>query len=704
MSVIDDAERANSPDARADHLLDQMSLDEQIGLLHGHMPRLMRDKPGHVQIAAGWVPGLARLGIPDLTETDASLGVSGAGRRDDAATALPCGLAQAASWNATLVEEAGAMIGAEARAKGFNVLLAGGVNIARDPRNGRNFEYLGEDPLLAGVLGGAAIKGIQSNNIISTIKHFAVNDQETGRMVMSANIGEAAMRESDLLAFQIGIEIGDPGSVMCAYNRINGTYACSNAYLLTDVLRTDWGWKGWVMSDWGAVHGVDAANAGLDQQSGQELDRQVFFGEPLKAAVAAGKVPAARVREMAQRILRELIDKGVMDNPVTPGAPDLARGAEVARRAAEAGIVLLKNEGDLLPLTGAKRIAVIGGRANVGVLSGGGSSQVTPRGSKRFDAARGSPDWSQGAYYHPDPPLSAIRSRAGDAEVIFDDGSNPARAANLAHSVDTVILFAEQWQTEALDRDLILPDGQDALIAAVAAANPRTIVVLQTGNPVLMPWLANVAAVIEAWYPGSEGGKAIAAVLFGDVNPSGRLPITFPASEAQLPHPKLPGFDLPLNSRGDPEPFDVDYHEGSDVGYRWFARTAAAPLFPFGFGLSYTGFQYASLHVEGGETATVSFDITNTGDRAGLETAQLYLQAAPGRTQQRLLGWAQVSLEPGETQRVTIAAHRRLLADWNTAAHAFQITGGDYHLMVGPDAATTALEGVAKVIAANLGP
>ena len=699
-----DAPLPNSPDARAEQLLDQMSLEEQIGLLHGHMPRLMGDKPEQVQIAAGWVPGLARLGIPDLTETDASLGVSGAGRRDDAATALPCGLAQAASWNAALVEEAGAMIGAEARAKGFNVLLAGGVNIARDPRNGRNFEYLGEDPLLAGLLGGAAIKGIQSNNIVSTIKHFAVNDQETGRMVMSANIGEAAMRESDLLAFQIGIEIGDPGSVMCAYNRINGTYACSNAYLLTEVLRTDWGWKGWVMSDWGAVHGVDAANAGLDQQSGQELDRQVFFGDPLKTAVAEAGVPTARVRQMAHRILRELIDKGVMDNPASPGTPDLARGAEVTRRAAEAGIVLLKNDGDLLPLADPGRIAVIGGRANLGVLSGGGSSQVRPRGSKRFDPARGAPDWSEGMIYHPDPPLDAIRSRAGDAEVTFDDGSNPARAANVARQADTVILFAEQWQTEALDRDLILPDNQDALIAAVVAANPRTIMVLQTGNPVLMPWLANVAAVIEAWYPGSEGGKAIAAVLFGDVNPSGRLPITFPAGEDQLPHPKLPGFDLPLNKRGDPEPFDVDYHEGSDVGYRWFARTRDKPLFPFGFGLCYTRFEYANLTVEGGDTATVSCDITNTGDRAGLETAQLYLKAAPGRAQQRLLGWAQVSLEPGETQRVTITAHRRLLADWDTRAHAFRIAGGDYRVIVGPDAATAALEGVAKVGAANLGP
>ena len=693
-----------TPDARAEQLLDQMSLDEQIGLLSGHMPLVMKPRPEGVPRCAGWVPGLERLGIPALFETDASLGVSAAGRRDDLATALPSGLSLASIWSAELAHEAGAMIGAEARAKGFNVLLAGGVNLARDPRNGRNFEYFGEDPLLAGVLGGASIAGVQSEHIVSTIKHFAINDQETGRMVMSANIEEAPFRESDLLAFQIAIEAGEPGSVMCAYNRINGTYACDNAFLLTDVLRGDWGYRGWVMSDWGAVHSVAAANAGLDQQSGREFDREPYFVDPLKEAVAAGRVSTRRVREMAHRILRSAIACGLFEHPVSAGTPDLAKGAAVTRKAAEAGIVLLKNEGGLLPLARVGKIAVIGGHADVGVLSGGGSSQVIPKGSTRFDPPPGAPIWTAGVIYHPDAPLAAIRARAGDAEVVFDDGADPARAAAVAGAADVAIVFANEWATEAMDTTLSVPDGQDQLIEAVTAAQPATVVVLQTGNPVLMPWLDQTAAVLEAWYPGSEGGKAIAAVLFGDVNPSGRLPITFPAAEADLPHPKLPGADQPVNARGDPEPFDVDYAEGSDVGYRWFARTGARPLFPFGHGLSYTSFRYADLQVEVGETATLSFEVTNTGQRAGTEVAQVYLKVAPGRSQQRLVGWSRVTLEPGQTKRVTVAANPRLLADWDTAAHAFRIAGGEYRFFVGPDAATTALEGAAIMAAATLGP
>lgn len=694
----------DDPDARAAALLDQMSLDEQIGLLSGHMPLVMKPRPDGVQKSAGWVPGLARLDVPDLHETDASLGVSAAGRRDDLATALPSGLALASSWSLELAREAGATAGAEARAKGFNCLLAGGVNLTREPRNGRNFEYLGEDPLLAGKLAGAAIEGVQSNHIVSTIKHFALNDQETGRMVLSADMDEAGFRESDLLAFRIAIEDGQPGSVMCAYNRFRGTYASENPYLLTDVLRRDWGYQGWVMSDWGAVHGVSAATAGLDQQSGREFDREAFFDDPLRAAVAAGEVPARRIREMAHRILRSMIACGVMDHPVSPGEPDLARGAAVARKAAEAGIVLLKNDG-VLPLEGVRRLAVIGGHADLGVLSGGGSSQVIPKGSVRFDPPPGAPSWSAGVIWHPDPPLAAIRARAANVEVAFDDGSDPARSAAAAEAADVAIVFATEWATEAQDTTLVLPDGQDALIAAVAARQRRTLVVLETGNPVLMPWLGEVAAVVEAWYPGSCGGEAIAAALFGEVNPAGRLPITFPASTDQLPHPDLPGADLPIvNSRGDPEPFEVFYAEGSDAGYRWFAKAGHKPLFPFGFGLSYTRFEYADLQAEGGAGARFSFEVSNAGARAGTEVAQVYLETAPDRAQQRLVGWARVHLEPGETRRVTVEAEPRLLASWDTAAHGFRIAGGEHRFFVGPDATTPRLRATVRVEPANLGP
>jgi beta-glucosidase len=614
-----------SPDRRADLLQRQMTLDEQIGLLHGHIPLLMFPRPADALRSAGYVAGIPRLGVPAIRESDASLGVANAGRVGDDATPLPSGLALAATFDPKVAFDGGAMIGKEARQKGFNVLLAGGVNLLREPRNGRNFEYLGEDPLLAGTMDGASIRGIQSQHIVSTAKHFALNDQETGRNTVSAEIGEPAARESDLLAFEIAIETGRPGSVMCAYNRIGGTYACENPDLLNRTLKQDWGWKGWVMSDWGAVHSVSAAAAGLDQESGQELDRQAFFDAPLRKAVASGDLPAARVHDMVHRILRSLFAAGVIDHPLSPGGLDTKADAATARRAADQGIVLLKNQGGLLPLAaGVRRIAVIGGHADIGVLSGGGSSQVIPLGSVSFPPPKGAPVWGGGMVYHPSSPLKAIRARASRAEVVYADGADPAAAAAAARRADVAIVFATQWASEAMDVSLTLPDGQDGLISAVASANPRTVVVLETGGPVLAPWMDQVGAVLEAWYPGAEGGEAIADILYGRVNPSGRLPVTFPAGEDQLAHPKLPGAEQAapegVTVSAAQKPFDADYDEGSDVGYRRFVRTGARPLAPFGRGLSYTHFRYGGLKVKGGRTLTVSFTVTNTGSREGIDT------------------------------------------------------------------------------------
>jgi beta-glucosidase len=698
-----------SPDARAELVLARLSLDQQVALLHGHMPVFMgaRKPPGMV-LSAGYLPGVPELGIPDLTESDASLGVANAGRKDDDATPLPSGLSLAAAWDAKTAFAAGAMIGKEARQKGFNVLLAGGANLLRDPRNGRNFEYLGEDPLLAGTLAGATIKGIQSNHIVSTTKHFALNDQETGRMVLDAVIDEAAFRESDLLAFEIAIETGHPGSVMCAYNRVGGTYACENSFLLTDVLRTDWKYPGWVMSDWGAVHGVAAAQAGLDQESGQQLDRQVFFDAPLKAAVASGEVSAKRIYEMAHRYLRSLFAAGVIDHPIQAGGLDTAADAQVAGRAGEQGIVLLKNDGGVLPLVAsARRIAVIGGHADLGVISGGGSSQVIPPGSKAFPKPKGAPQWGGGQVYYPSSPLAAIKARAPGAEVSFDDGADPAAAAALAKAADVVVVFATQWSTEGMDIAMSLDGEQDALVAAVAAANRKTVVVLETAGPVLMPWRSDAAAILEAWYPGALGGEAIAKVLFGEANPQGRLPTTFPASIDQLARPVLPGADQHIVETLTPAtstPFSVTYAEGSDVGYRGYAKSGAKPLYPFGYGLSYTTFRYSGLKVSGGKTLSASFTVTNAGHRAGTDTPQLYLTAAPKRAQQRLIGWAKVALKPGEARQVTVTAPARMLANWDTAAHGWRVDGGAYEVAVGPDAATATLTGSATVAAAKLKP
>jgi beta-glucosidase len=698
-----------SPDARAELVLARLSLDQQIALLHGSMPVFLGPKkPAHVQISAGWLPGLPEFGIPDLTESDASLGVANAGRKDDDATPLPSGMALAATWDAKTAFAAGAMIGKQARQKGFNVLLAGGANLLRDPRNGRNFEYLGEDPLLAGTLAGATIKGIQSNHIVSTTKHFALNDQETGRMVLDAKIDEAAFRESDLLAFEIAIETGHPGSVMCAYNRVGGTYACENPFLLTQVLRTDWKYPGWVMSDWGAVHGVAAAKAGLDQESGQQLDKQVFFDKPLRAAVASGEISKARVHEMAHRYLRSLFAAGAVDHPIQAGGLDTAADAQVAGRAGEQGIVLLKNDGGVLPLmAGAKRIAVIGGHADIGVISGGGSSQVIPPGSKTFPKPKGAPQWGGGQVYYPSSPLAAIKARAPSATVTFNDGEDPAAAAALAKASDVVVVFATQWSTEGMDIAMSLDGGQDALVAAVAQANPRTAVVLETAGPVLMPWRDRAAAIVEAWYPGALGGEAIAKVLFGEVNPQGRLPATFPASVDQLARPVLPGADQHIVETLTPstaKPFDVVYAEGSDIGYRAYARSGQTPLYPFGYGLSYTRFRYSGLKVTGGKTLTASFTVTNAGARAGTDTPQVYLTAGPKRTQQRLIGWSKVTLKPGEARQVTVTAPARMLANWDAGAHGWRLDGGAYRIAVGPDAATAALKGSAKVAAAKLKP
>lgn len=715
---------SQTADERAGLLVAELSLDELISLVHGPMPALLATPPADAAMGAGYIPGVARLGIPALNETDASLGVTNPRkvRRGDGATALPSGLSLASGWDAELAWRAGAMVGSEARDKGFNVLLGGGANLTRDPRCGRNFEYLGEDPLLAGTLAGEAIRGAQSNQIVCTLKHFALNDQETCRHVVDARIDEGALRESDLLAFQIAIERGDPGSVMCAYNRLNGDWCGENAWLLTDVLRGDWGWPGWVMSDWGAVHSTaKAALAGMDQESGEQLDRQVYFGVLLKAAVEQGEVPFEHLATMVRRILRSLIDKGLFEHPAERRTTDYAANGEVALAAAEAGIVLLKNDG-VLPLgPNLRRVAVIGAHADKGVLSGGGSSQVIPVGGTAHEIAVeiGPSSAFSRITYHPSAPLAAIRELARNAAVTFDPGTDPAAAAEAAREADVVIVFADQWCTEAEDLPtLSLPGGQDALIAAVCAANPKTVVVLETGAPVLMPWLQDCAAVMEAWYPGGRGGEAIANVLYGVTEPTGRLPISFPQSTDDLPRPHIPGmvFGPPVEGATIPTSypdvqqhkgrFSVEHPEGAETGYRWYARTGKRPLFPFGFGLSYTRFAHAGLALDGGETVTASFDVTNTGDRPGVDTPQVYatVMAADGQPSLRLIGWARVVLAPGETRRVTVTADPRLLAAYDVNLPGWRIAAGPVAVGVGTDAQTVVLKGDAVLTARTLKP
>ena len=715
---------------RADALVRRMTLEEKLAYVHGYFPPLAKPVPPIAMIpSAGHVPGVPRLGIPTLRESDASLGVANQieQRKGDVATALPASLATAASFDPAIAYQGGAMIGSEARAKTFNVLLAGGVNLTRDPWNGRNFEYLGEDPLLAGLMAGEQIRGVQSNHIVSTVKHFALNAQETGRHVLDARIGEAALRESDLLAFEIAIERGRPGSVMAAYNKVNGDWASENPFLLNRVLKGEWGYKGWVMSDWGGVHSTEkAALAGLDQQSGQELDTAMFFGEPFAAAVRAGRVPMARLDDMVRRILTGVITTGLMDAPVPETAQpiDYAAHARVAQRAAEEGMVLLKNDGKLLPLARtARKIVLIGAHADVGVLSGGGSSQVRSVGGAPVEIplTRGQAASFARITWHASSPLRAIRAALPNAQVSYVDGEDPQAAAAAARDADLAIVFAWQWQSEAQDVEtLALPDRQDALIDAVAAANRRTLVVLETSGPVLMPWIGRVPAILQAWYPGQRGGEAIAGILTGAVNPSGRLPITFPVSADQAPRPVPVG--LPelrdaeaRRAAGDPttlgqsagvHTFTVTYREGADVGYRWYAAQGRKPLFPFGYGLSYTTFRYSRLSVEQGPALRVSFDVKNTGSRMGADVPQLFVRARSGEgtSADRLAGFTKVRLRPGEMRRVTLAVDPRVIARFDTATNAWRIDAGLYPLTIGRFAGDRVLSGQATLPGTMLAP
>jgi beta-glucosidase len=699
-----------SPDVRADLVIKELTLDEKIQLVHGlgwqAMMMPVESGPGTRAISGGtFIPGIRRLGIPDLQMSDSVEGISGAGVSGRYATALPSAEAMAAAWDPALSYEIGTMIGGELRSLGFNMSLGSGINLIREPRNGRTFEYKGEDPLLAGTLAGQELKAEKALHLITDVKHFAVNDQDDGRTTVNSVIDKRAMRETDLLTFQIALRDSGAGAVMCSYNRINGTYACENEYTLGQVLKKDFGFKGFVVSDWGATEStVKAALAGLDV----EMPGNDSFGEPLKKAVNAGEVPTARLDDMVHRILRTEFDSGIVDDPPQPQSPNVMRGFVVAQKVEEKGAVLLKNEHNLLPLKASslKSIAVIGGHADVGVMSGGGSSQVSPAGGNPVPPPPGLVFNPMAIFmvsaYHRSAPLDGIREKAANAQVKFDPGTDPASAAALAKSSQVAIVFVVQHESEGIDlKNLSLPDKQDALIEAVAAANPHTIVVLETGGAVLMPWIDKVSAVVEAWYPGIRGSEAIANILFGDVNPSGKLPLTFPRSEADLPHPQhvdppkpdaqhpaphLPGFPglIAMVMVSSP-PFDAVYDEGLKVGYKWYDAEKKEPLFPFGFGLSYTTYAYSGLKVTSDNGLKVTFKVKNAGSRAGEETAQVYLTlpASAQEPPRRLVGWSKVRLDPGEQKDVTVNVESQMVSVFNAGKDAWEIVPGEYKVWAG---------------------
>jgi beta-glucosidase len=688
-----------SPDARAGLLVGALTEQEKTALLGGDDLSGGAGTPGGTG-HTGYSQGVPRVGLPDVYYSDGPLGP-----RQGQATAMPAPMSLAATWDAALARAAGAEIATEARDKGNDVVFAPTVNIMRTPLGGRTFEAYGEDPLLVSRMGVGWIEGAQSQGVIATVKHFAANNQEgadpTGlsgmpgsplgvglvgtRYLEDSVVDERTLREIYLPQFEAAVKQAHAGIVMCAYNRLNGQYACENTYLLQNVLRREWGFDGYVVADYGAAHNVVASlNDGLDFEPWPPA---AYRPEEIDAALALGLVSPATIDAHVRAILRTLFAFGFFDRPAysdDDAQIDKAAHAAVAQRVEEAGITLLRNEG-VLPLSAqrVRSIAVIGKYATQ-FVTGGGSGDVTP--------------------FSYTAPLDAIRARAGTGvSVSYSDGSDPSAAVAAARAADVAIVFAGDYETEGSDRQCLTLEcpqtagDQDGLIQQVAAVNPRTVVVLETGGPNLTPWRDRVGALLEAWYPGERGGAAIARVLFGDVDPSGRLPATFPASEDQLP------------TAGDPEKYpgvngEVKYKEGVFVGYRWYDAHGLQPAFPFGFGLSYTRFRFGDLRIArgapgSGTPATVRATVRNVGRRTGVAVAELYLALpSPSSTvpqpPRQLKGFARVRLRPGQARRVRIALDTRAFSYWDTAAGEWRVAPGCYRVLLGPSSRELPLRGV----------
>jgi len=684
-------------DARVDDLLKQLTTSEKISLLHAD---------GTFSTAP-----IPRLGIAERWMLDGPNGVreeiqrngwNTAGRTDDFSTCFPSGICLAATWDPALARAEGEAIGEEARARGKDIMLGPAVNIERIPLNGRSFEYFGEDPWLAGRIAVDFIRGEQSRDIASSVKHFAANNQETNRNSIDVNMDERTLREIYLPAFEAAVKEGGALTVMAAYNKLRGEFCAENDYLLNQILKKEWGFKGLVMTDWGAAHDTPGvALGGLDLEMGTHVAANVdyntyYLAQPFLDGVLGGQYPMTLLDDKARRNLYVMIASHVLDGNRTTGSINTAAHQAVARRVSEGGMVLLKNDNNALPLDTAQihSIAVIGDNATRLQASGGQSSgikafyEISPlAGILNRVGNRVNVTFSQG-YAAPAPGRRGRGNNAAadttEATALMD------RAVLAAKQADVAIVIGglnKNFDTEGSDRrDLKLPYNQDELIQRVVAANPRTIVVFVAGSPIEMgPWLQQTPAVLLAWYGGSEAGNALARILFGDVNPSGKLPCTFPKQLA----------DTPAAAFG-PEAYpgvngEEYYREGLLVGYRWYDTKNIAPLFPFGYGLSYTTFKYANLKLLPGDQSkgiwmTAQFDVTNTGTREGAEVTQVYVhqnQPALPRPNQELKGFLKLSLQPGETQTVTIPLGHRAFAYYDPDKKGWLAEAGDYKINVG---------------------
>ncbi|MBN2579665.1 MAG: glycoside hydrolase family 3 C-terminal domain-containing protein [Pirellulales bacterium] len=623
------------------------------------------------------VIGVPRLGIPDLLVTNGPAGFGPAGPgHESPATALPAPIALAATWDVDAARTYGAIAAGEAGDLGNTFFEAPDVNIARVPQNGRTFEAYGEDPFLVSRLTVANVQGIQSQGLIANVKHYALNNQEAQRFVVNVVVDQRTMREIYLPAFEAAVKEGKAASVMGAYNKVNGVYCCENDVLLDQILRKDWGFRGFVSSDFRAVHStVPTVMTGLDV----EMPTGKYLGKPLKAAVQSGEVPESVVDEHLICRFRTMMEIGVWDHPPERKPIPAEKNAETARHIAEKGVVLLRNEGGLLPLDvkQLKTVVLIGPGAVKAAIGGGGSSRVIP-------------------IIKVVSPVEGLRRRLGEGvKVRLIPGDDIPTAADVAGESDLAIVMLHAWQTEGRDHKIALSGSQDALVEAVAVANPKTVVVLKTGGPVLMPWAEKVPAIIEAWYPGQMDAEVVPAVLLGDCNPSGKLPITFPKRAADLPAhtpEQYPG----VNG-------EARYSEGVMVGYRWFDRQKIEPLYPFGHGLSYSDFvcDYLKLSADKLSTAapqlTVEFDVVNNSGPGGVEVAQVYLglPSLPDVPQppRQLKGFARLSIAPGKTVHARVTLDPRAFSYWDVKTHGWKVAPGEYTVEVGSSSRDIRLKG-----------
>ncbi len=661
-----------SAEERANLLIREMTLDEKIAMMHG-VNRIKGnatvgygfDLPPNGYV--GYVPSNRRLGIPGLTLAD---GRAGVGNKAREVTLLPAPIAAASSWDTSLLNEFGHVLGKEQWGKGTIVELGPSIDVVRVPEWGRTFESYGEDPYFNAQMAVAEIKGIQSEGPLADANMYLTMNQESDRFRADSVVDERTLVEIYLPPFAAAVQEGHVGTFMCAYVKTNGVYSCENAELLHKLLRDQVKFNGWVMSDWGATHStVDSAKNGLDQ----EMPGDEFYGAALKKAVQAGEVNTDIINEHVRNILAPLFRQGVMDKRPTGTWASNVRSPEhdqFARRVAEQGTILLKNEGAILPLSNVTTIAVIGAAGSLAPKAeGGGSSGVI-------------------APYIVSP-LDGIRKRAGaGASVTYADGNDLAVASKAAANARVAIVVGNTDETEGEDRpNLELPGKQDELIATVARANKKTIVVLDTGGPVLMPWANQVAGIIEAWYPGQEDGNALAAILYGDVNPSAKLPLTFPKTANAIPtasKEQWPG----VGGRS-------IYNERLNVGYRWYDATNTQPLFPFGFGLSYTTFQISHLvvspvfaarnSISTGARVSVKVDVTNTGQREGAEIVQIYVgqPAANQEPPHQLRAFGKVDLKPGETKNVSLTLDPQSFSTYDSTEHKWGVREGDYEIFAG---------------------